>query len=1283
MIGYKRRDERNVLDAMVGYQPQESVEPEQKEPKRTFTDKALSLVTMGHVGGEQGPEEEVKFTPQGAMTKANVPTGDPGFFQDPVTALAMGGVAGVRAASQPLLTAGREALGWFTGGASEVPALAKAGVQGAAKIASAKPLAEAVTKRQAGPSVLQSVTPEAKVAATVLDDMVKPVVQATPKAVTPQVTPEPPPIIEVKPKQPPRVDQFREAVNIDPVYSAIDQIVKDGGLNLDILAKDYGKETLSELRRRRMGLVTKAGKLSIDDVATQYGYESGDELVNAITGSKSIKAATKQQREAYNTQFSDQYELERKGFTPVEKGGIVAADLNKGDQLRIKGETYKVKGERQGNVIIEDGDKLSVDVFDTVPADMIKRKLSKGTLDELRETYVKNQQRGSVTLPELPKSTLSFDVPEVEARFQAANGLQKPTIWEQAREGVGNLWTKFSREYEALPKNKEFAQLRFDLKSLEKQKNVAKDTAIRSIGEITATLDKAGYDVFRRKVILDDLAGEAAKGRSLPYGFTPETLAAAKNKVDIVTSLDPNVQAALAKRKQAWDGLKGSYTEAMQRIGFDVSDRLLNEDYFRHQVLEYAKLDGIFGTGKRLKTPASRSFLKKREGSALDINSDYLQAEYQVMGQMYHDIKVADTIAKIGQKYNIKPKVMQDAKINKLENWKDAIPEGYTTWQPREGNVFYMADSVPAKLAKDIQEGIVTEITGDDLSKVMAIGKKRQEWVVKNEVADTLNEVVRQKDHGAFGQADKKILGAWKEWQLISPRRAVKYNLRNLSGDAEATFVGNPHAFTKTPRAVKEIYSVFARKKPMSPEMKDWFDRGGMSSTLQAQEMNDMKSLWMFTNLYEKSGKVSDIPGKAWSKYWNAARMTTDAREATLRYSAYLDYLEQMKANNGVPKNFGASMPEEIMGLPDIKDRAFWLSNDLLGAYDRVSVGGQFLREHVIPFWSWQEVNMKRYKNLFRNAANNGQLVTTIGRKLGAATPMAALKVGKLVLGASAFAAATQVYNHTFFHDEEQELPSDVRAKPHLVLGRDADGKVQYFSRLGILGDALDWFGVDGVQKEVREYLNGHKTIKEAALGTAAEFAKGPVNVVQRGAMPFAKLALETATQRSTFPDVFHPRTVRDRGEYLARAFGMEHEYKAITGKPTEGYGKSLPKVFIYSIDPGEAAYRDVADLKREYMKKLGKGSEGFWLSPKGDALYNMKLAIRYKDRDAEKVYFKKYMELGGNEKGSDKSLDRMEPLSGMSKADRWTFEQQLSQEDRQKLQRARQFYETTLRGNR
>src|SRR5690606_21167351 len=39
---------------------------------------------------------------------------------------------------------------------------------------------------------------------------------------------------------------------------------------------------------------------------------------------------------------------------------------------------------------------------------------------------------------------------------------------------------------------------------------------------------------------------------------------------------------------------------------------------------------------------------------------------------------------------------------DKFVTWEDIIPEGYTTWQPREGNVFFFADSIPSRYAEEL-----------------------------------------------------------------------------------------------------------------------------------------------------------------------------------------------------------------------------------------------------------------------------------------------------------------------------------------------------------------------------------------------------------------------------------------------------------------------------------------------------------------------------------------------------------------------------------------------------
>src|SRR5690606_27953454 len=126
-----------------------------------------------------------------------------------------------------------------------------------------------------------------------------------------------------------------------------------------------------------------------------------------------------------------------------------------------------------------------------------------------------------------------------------------------------------------------------------------------------------------RKVILDDLAETEAQGMALPFGFTRETLAQAKELVDHAVSTNPKVQEAVETRRRAWEDIKAEYSKAMTAIGFNVDGRLDRDYYYRHQVLEYANLKYRTpgGTGAKLRTPTGRGFLRQREGSTLDINT--------------------------------------------------------------------------------------------------------------------------------------------------------------------------------------------------------------------------------------------------------------------------------------------------------------------------------------------------------------------------------------------------------------------------------------------------------------------------------------------------------------------------------------------------------------------------------------------------------------------------------------------------------------------------------------
>jgi len=925
-----------------------------------------------------------------------------------------------------------------------------------------------------------------------------------------------------------------------------------------------------------------------------------------------------------------------------------------------------------------------------------------GMVDELDAT-IKEKQKGEypkagmgVKLTKrIPKEKpFSFTDAEVERSFRASRGLTRRPISEMFGETFAGLKNKITRTYEYLPNTKENIKAKTALKRLEKQRGVTHDKAARILQGITAQQGRKRYDIFSRKVLLDDLQAEARLGHDLPFGFTNDMISKELTRLDAEMGKYPEVPEAISSRSKVWEALRKDYTYWMKEIDMDVEGRFTKDKYFRHQVLEHARAKSALTTGKRLRTPTGRSFLRERKGSKLDINTDYLQAESEVMTQMLYDIEVAKTLKRI-EPYSIHEKVYKDAKAKGLKDWRKTIPDGYRTFQPREGNHLYLADTIPERLAKKIMEDSLTDIgvVKDALTKALSIGAKHKEWVIPDGLAKTLENLVPRNPNW-LGRGSKKALRAWKVWTLTSPRRYFKYNIRNLTGDADAAFVGNTSGFKKVPRAIHNLYDLFVLDKPMTKEMKGWFERGGMETTLQAQEISKLR---IFKDLHENKGKLKDLPETAWKKYWRAARISTDFREAVLRYANYLDYLEQIKKSpEGRPKNFGASLREEIMGLKDPRDKAFRLSNELLGAYDEISVLGQAIREHIYPFWSWKELNFRRYIRLFKNAAADHRLASTTGKTLlkGVAyTPLTALRVGKFAIKATAFSSMLQVWNNLMFPEEEASLTSEQRGRPHIILGTDKNGKVINFTRIGALGDFLEWFGLDAAPHLVSSYLNGRKSVKEIAN----EMARAPVNQVVQGITPFIKYPVERFTRRSLFPDVFKPRTIRNRGLHIARSLGLENEYKAVMDVPSEPYKESLPMFFAYKSDPMASAYHEIWNLKNEYQKETGKAGEGFYLTSRSNALYNLKLARRYGDTKLEKKYLKEYigfhlieMDLLDKseaetkksiKKGLEASFRNMHPLSGLNKKAKESFQKNLSPEQKDILVLAIKYYNDILVG--
>lgn len=908
----------------------------------------------------------------------------------------------------------------------------------------------------------------------------------------------------------------------------------------------------------------------------------------------------------------------------------------------------------------------------------------------------------STVEPKPSAGEFKFKDPKLERSVQDARGVKSPGLWERMTAKVKRAGVLISREFEHIPRDsEEFAQLTFDLRKLAKQHGISSQKSVIMLSDVVKGLVKGGYNLFWRKVLLDDLSETAKEGRKVPFGLNVEQISEELSRLDSAIVKAPAVVDALAARENMWGEIKNDYIESNASIGNDVTNLVSRKNYFRHQVLDYAEMKSSLGGGGKLKTPTGRGFMRQRVGSELSINTDYLQAEQEVLSQMIYDTEVAKTIKAVDNRYNTvdavksaykkakkvlaselglkKVRDIPDDTLKKagLENWRNGVPEGSRTWQPRDGNAFYLADTIPQSLAEKLTGGALKSVglTKEQVSQVLAVGGKRREFVLKNEVADTLDSLTHNSSSNIFSKMHKALLGRWKMWQLESPRRFFKYNTRNLFGDTSSLFAGSPKDFLKVPEAIKELLPLFKNNSELTGDVKGWFERGGMESNLQVQEMGELNKFALFSHLEKQRTGVTEIPAKAWKTYWKATRLSTDFRESILRFASYKSILEELKQSpDGLPKDYRASLKSEVKGITGLADRAYLMANDLMGAYDRIGIAGRAVREHLFPFWSWKEANFRRYYRMSANAVTDDRVTRLIGRKaLGslAKSPYTAMRVGKFLIRATAFWAALQVWNNLKYPEEEKTLPPEIRNRPHILFGRDKDGKILAFTRIGAFSDLLDWAGLDAAPQFVDAWLQGKMSVKDIAV----EMAKSPVNVIVQGGEPFVKLGSELLSRRALFPDVFNPRTIRDRTLHVMQAFGLEHEYMAIANKPSRGYLSSIRGAFLYTYDPLQIAYSDMLTLKRKFIASKGGGGEGFWITPRGNALYNAKMAMRYHDDDAAVNAMGEYLRYGGTVKGIVNSINNMAPLHGIPKKDLNEFRAGLSAEDKKTFIKAQLFF--------
>lgn len=874
--------------------------------------------------------------------------------------------------------------------------------------------------------------------------------------------------------------------------------------------------------------------------------------------------------------------------------------------------------------------------------------------------------------------TLKAASEQIERNWQASKFYRThKSLLDRAVESVEHVVHGFTRKWPKLS-HKDYGATLDVMRRVDDIPVYAKAFAANVMRGLVAGLGPQKYDVYARNIILADLAKDVNRGlyapapdgsaKQLPFGYTPETLASDLAKFREVAAANPDVQQALDKRMAFMTTLRQELVDR-HLLPKQV---MVYQDYFHHQVLQYMEGERYEGDGlgRRRLGMTKKGFQRGRKGSALNYNTEYLDAEFSVISQAISQIKTQDALARIKEFNDVRAQLKQQHG----DAWREHLPAGYITWQPTKGNVFYPAMSVSERALTEFLKGTGT-LTEADFRKVWSAGGKRLEWVIPKELGETLDDF-RPRADNTFEKVVSGGINYWKKWQLIGPHRVLKYNLNNFSGDLDATLAFSPKIAGQYAAQSGRDLTRFHRGEAMTPELARAVELGVIGSGQSSEIGRDYPNLsdsQFFNALYGRNESLL-------KKVFKTPARFTAWREDILRLAAYRYFNQELAAGKNY---YGASKRGDIDAMrakgAQTDEIAARLSRDLLGDYGNVSAAGTWMRSHMVPFYSWWEINLPRYVRLFKNAPAEGrsQSDAAIGASLFAGKA-AAGQVAQRAMQASALYGAVWLWNHLVHPDIEKELSDDDRREGHIALGRRADGSPFTMRFEGAFSDALSWVGLQNLPMDASELIEGTATLHDKLK----DYAKAPLNRVAGGASPIVKNLFEAAAGKSLYPDVTRPTLVRDPLEHIAQLGIPRSVYKTIVGKPGRIQKTSdlIAELLGYSNDPGESAYYAASSLKAKFKQDRGYGGGVPSPDDRANAIYYYKQSVKHKDEAMAEKWLGRYYALGGKAGGITKSIEAANPLGGLSATHRAEFMDQLSPEETTVLARAIDWYGRTYK---
>ena len=625
--------------------------------------------------------------------------------------------------------------------------------------------------------------------------------------------------------------------------------------------------------------------------------------------------------------------------------------------------------------------------------------------------------------------------------------------------------------------------------------------------------------------------------------------------------------------------------------------------------------------------------------------------------------------------------------------------EGQTTWQPDEGRLMFMAKTIPEHVMQRFTEHLANNMgeqsshfTNEEMAALLAtvkdqyiLGGKKPQMVLPQELVSTIEEMGGGVEIGPINQIFSRVVRLHKMWLLVSPRSWFRYNLQNITSDIDAALATFP--------------SSLRLKKYMGPAIRELWDvqikRGEPSAAyLEAAERGVFDAGWSINEVYEAEANIGDVMNtrnfteKNMRRVWRFFSRSTTFRENWLRYSMYMALRDKIMAAEGQNPDaapdiimpmvgYGGAKAEIVDATKDPLDRAALIARESIGDYGEISVAGEYLRGRWLWFWSWQEINFKRYFRLGQNiwltqrGFGRAQALSGLGAKIGIRSAM------WMAFRAGIFFGAVQIWNHMLFPEEEDELSEEDRLRLHIILGRAPDGKVVSLKMPGALSDFLGVFGYEDIAQYVSAVQSGRGNVGDL-LET---IALSPINRVVGGVTPILKVPMEVMTGQTTMPRFWEMRGLKDPWRHAFRTFKLEHEYDAILGRPTRGYADSWIEAIVTRRDPGENAYHFVRGLGYDWNETVkGSSYQGGAFNERSRNLYYYRKSIQVGDKDAAAHFRKRLREIGVKGEAMRSSLRNMHPLGMLAKRDKRRFLKTLTAEERRRFKRAVGWYNQTFR---